>query len=197
MPRFHPTVCFRPSNCWTFPTCRVLPFLFFPPFLPLPIPFVIVYRPHDALCQKGSKGRRRSAPMPIFPRRWKQKLNANRGNLLAIPLQMQIRICVCSSVCLPRRQIGVAQRRKIFFPSRKSRFTPPSTFANRNTYICIYSSRMTNRNCDSESVVVVLLKEKRIYAFPLTRGHVCRVCVTKRINEAKFSTRENRKIDFP
>ena len=115
------TVCFCLSNFGPFSTESPIP-----PFFFLSSFFVIVYRPHDALCQKGSKGRR-PAPMPIFP------ADENRNSMEP----WQSLACLCSPrckfgyassrVCLPQRRIGVGERRRIF-SHRGFAFYPPLLF---------------------------------------------------------------------
>lgn len=158
------------------------PFFFSFSFLPPPtpsIPFVIVYRTHDALCQKGSKGGRRfDANIPLPP---PMKTETQWKPTVAIFLARHPFAHANSDTRPPRRRIGVVEK---YFSIAEIAFYSSSTFANR-AYVCVYvyldPSWMTNRNCDSERRA--LLKETNIHDFP---WHA--FVLAKRINEAKFST---------
>ena len=132
------TVCFCLSNFGPFSTESPIP-----PFFFLSSFFVIVYRPHDALCQKGSKGRR-PAPMPIFPCRWKQKLNGTVAiSRLPLLAQMQIRICVFESLSAATTDRCRRTPKNIF--ASRIRVLPSSAIS-RPTCPILGNWRIENRN---------------------------------------------------
>ena len=111
---------------------------------------VVIYRPRHDLCQKGSRGRGVAHRCQYHPGRRKQKLNGTVA-ISRLPFaDANSDTRLREGVCLPRRQIGVGERRKIFLASRReSRFHfPPYPSCSRVSLASPSSQsprRMTNR----------------------------------------------------
>lgn len=148
------------------------PFFFSFSFLPPPtpsIPFVIVYRTHDALCQKGSKGGRRfDANIPLPP---PMKTETQWKPTVAIFLARHPFAHANSDTRLPRRRIGVVEK---YFPIAEIAFYSSSTFANRNTCVCMCIC-ISRSFMDDESKLR-FGKESTLEGNEYTRFPLARVC---------------------
>ena len=84
--------------------------------------------------------------MPIFPRTTKTETQWNRGNLSPPFADANSDMRLRERVCLPRRQIGVGERRKIFSPRGENHVFIPLLLAH-------FPSPYPNPSKDDESKI--------------------------------------------